>query len=443
MIHRPVSSVLFSVTVFAVALPAQAPNWTQRNPASQPAARQNSAMAHDLIRGVTVLFGGWNGTQRVNDTWEWDGANWNQVLTANAPSPRDGMVLAYDVLRQVTVCTAGYIGSTETWEYDGVDWTQVLSATTHQLGPHNPMVYDLNRGVCVLFGFSSASSSYETWEWDGVDWTQVVTAVRPGFSGSMAYDEVRGKTVHFGDSGDTWEYDGVAWTQVFTAMSPPGRGCGSELLVYDLVNQAVVLFGGCPSTGAGDTWQYDGVDWQQVVTQNAPSFPRRHLAMAYDLTHQRVVLFGGRDLSTGTAQLVDDTWELGPFVCPPASTSNLGFGNGPTISTTATGVFGTMIDATIAGANPNGSGSMLLGVSAVAVPLNVLFPACGGSLAVSSPIATLPAPTDAQGEFTLGFPGPTTLDLCGATLYLQYAELVIGPPCPIVVSDTLGITFGS
>src|SRR5262249_8951846 len=53
-------------------------NWTQQSPATSPSARTFHAMAYDLVRQRTVLFGGWDMVLNffLSDTWEWDGSNW-------------------------------------------------------------------------------------------------------------------------------------------------------------------------------------------------------------------------------------------------------------------------------------------------------------------------------------------------------------------------------
>src|ERR1035441_6585189 len=63
-------------------------SWTQRSPlAPSPSAREHHAMAYDSVRGRTVLFGGYDGSSYLGDTWEWNGANWTQVATTG-PSAR-------------------------------------------------------------------------------------------------------------------------------------------------------------------------------------------------------------------------------------------------------------------------------------------------------------------------------------------------------------------
>ncbi|HIE72090.1 MAG TPA: hypothetical protein EYP98_19025 [Planctomycetes bacterium] len=36
-------------------------------------------MAYDSARGKVVMFGGWNGSSHLNDTWEYDGTEWHPI----------------------------------------------------------------------------------------------------------------------------------------------------------------------------------------------------------------------------------------------------------------------------------------------------------------------------------------------------------------------------
>jgi hypothetical protein len=431
MLHIP-SLVTRPLAFFAIAtmLSSQVPNWVQLSPTTRPISRQNSALAHDMIRGVSVLFGGWDGSQRRNDTWEWNGTLWTQVNTPNSPNANDAMSLAYDLNRQVTVCTGGYVAAGQTWEYDGVDWTQVVTANTHGMGPHRPMVFDLARGVCVLYGQSTVSGSYETWEYDGVDWTQVLGTSGPSSNGNMAYDLTRLRTVHFGTTGQTWEYDGMNWMQVSPPNTPPGVGCSSNNMVYDLGRQVVILFGGCNS---GDTWEYDGIDWQQVLTASGPSFPRQYPAIAYDSTRQRTVLFGGRDTATAPGSVLDDTWEYGQ-AGTLASNTSYGAGCGgltltgltrPVTATTWNLGLNNVPASTLVAA-------MMLGITNPNLSLGVLAPGCT-QYSDAFVIVVLPLATPI---FSLAI--PSNPNLIGFDVFTQGLALVPGAN-PLGVASSAGL----
>ncbi len=124
-------------------------------------------MAYDSVRGVTVLFGGWDGLSIFGDTWEWDGSSWTQV-SSSGPSARYEHAMAYDSARGVTVLFGGRDVSSrfrDTWEWDRSSWTQVSTS-----GPSArellAMAYDSARGVTVLFGGGGGSGYLgDTWEY--------------------------------------------------------------------------------------------------------------------------------------------------------------------------------------------------------------------------------------------------------------------------------------
>jgi hypothetical protein len=87
-----------------------------------PQARYGQAMAYDSDRHVVVLFGGQNGGPFgqgvLGDTWEYDGSSWTQ-LPITGPSPRTFVKMVYDPSRQRMVLFGGYNGTTtvsDTWE---------------------------------------------------------------------------------------------------------------------------------------------------------------------------------------------------------------------------------------------------------------------------------------------------------------------------------------
>lgn len=75
-------------------------------------------MAYDRARGVTVLFGGFSGSNLLNDTWEWDGTTWAQASPTTSPTARVLHAMAYDSTRGVTVLFGGADGGLlgDTWE---------------------------------------------------------------------------------------------------------------------------------------------------------------------------------------------------------------------------------------------------------------------------------------------------------------------------------------
>ncbi|MCX6844303.1 MAG: hypothetical protein NTX53_18745 [candidate division WOR-3 bacterium] len=275
-------------------------------------------IAYDSKRRRIVLFGGANGPDYFNDTWEWDGQDWIMVAT-QGPSPRAFGVLVYDEARADVLLFGGIdsYGDTydETWVWDGSAWSQKQVS-----GPsgryHCACAYDSGRQRVVLFGGTGGSSDVynETWEWDGGQWSlRSTTGPCPRFGAAMAYDKGSGKCVLFGGwtawyggspLHDTWVWDGSTWTQVDTA-GPPARFLFT--MAYEGSRGRTVLFGGTqslsmPRPWLNDTWEWDGHEWIQSSTSAAPS--ARLMEMTYQQDRQRIVAYGG----TNDVDFYNDLW---------------------------------------------------------------------------------------------------------------------------------------
>jgi hypothetical protein len=136
---------------------------------NKPTARSGHALAYDSARGVTVLFGGYDGSSRLHDTWEWDGTDWTQRSPAIEPTSRTSHALAYDSARGVTVLFGGHNGSTyldDTWEWDGTDWTQRFPANKPVARSGHALAYDSAREQTVLFGgYGDFMDLGDTWDY--------------------------------------------------------------------------------------------------------------------------------------------------------------------------------------------------------------------------------------------------------------------------------------
>lgn len=223
-------------------------------------------MAYDPTTGNLVLFGGYDGSTALNDTWTWDGTTWTQQHPAASPSGRVSAALAPDP-----------------------------------------------SGNLVLFGGTNLLGNYyaDTWTWNGTTWTLSKPPSAPAARAyaAMAYDPTTGNDVLFGgyassNFGDTWTWNGTAWTELTPASSPSARAATS--MAYDPTTQSVVLFGGTTYGTAGnyyaDTWTWDGTTWTDTNT-TGPS-GRYGASMDYDGSNRTVVLFGGSDGTT----VLDDIW---------------------------------------------------------------------------------------------------------------------------------------
>ena len=150
-------------------------------------------------------------------------------------------------------------------------------------------------------------------EWN---WEQVYTLDHPNERSDMGmvYDPVEQKIVLFGgdkwaNNDETWIYDTVShtWTQV--ALTAPSGRYG-HTMVYDNFNKKVLLFGGYNDVNfhCRDTWTFDTKSsiWAKV-SETGPSRRYEH-AMACDSDNNKVVLFGG--YGKDESSLLSDTWIL-------------------------------------------------------------------------------------------------------------------------------------
>jgi PKD repeat protein len=301
-------------------LGAQSPTWQQR-PVTAPSARNSSAAAYDVYRGVTTVFGGYNGTTTaLGDTWEWNGTLWAPRITAVRPNARWGHGMAFDQKRGRVVLFGGYDGASmrnDTWEWDGFTWVQRSTPVAPSIRGYVAMAYDAARGVCVLFGGlgGSGTSLADTWEFDGATWSLCSTAGAPSprRNASCAWDEARREMLVFGGGdgaqtfSDLWAWNGTTWSQKAAAGGPSARWAAS--LAFDGNCGRAVLHGGADQAFAsnfGDAWAWDGVQWAQVAS--AAPVARHGAVQVHDAQRGQFVLWGGRD----AAGFRNDTWELGP-----------------------------------------------------------------------------------------------------------------------------------
>ena len=319
----------------------QEPSWTQRIPANSPPAREFTAAAYDVGRGVTILFGGHNNDAAapyLNDTWAWNGTNWTHLTPSTSPPARYEHSMAYDSNRGVIVLFGGgyhdgthWVLLNDTWEWNGTTWVQQNPATSPSTRYAHAMAYDSARGRTVLFGGCHYDGTHwqylsDTWEWDGANWTASTPATVPTqrCGHTLVYDGGRGLTVMSGGSyvttpfvfhylGDMWKWNGTDWVQQDPATKPSARY--GHAMVYDNDRYLSVFFGGQNSGGSlNDTWNlswslmFSAFRWTQQSPATVPPSRFGH-AMAYDSTRHVAVVFGGWGVTVNGYS--SDTWEYG------------------------------------------------------------------------------------------------------------------------------------
>ncbi len=251
-----------------------------------PLARLSPGTVYDPQLQKLLIFGGGfqdsSGFELYDDMWKYDSArniHYEIILTNPKPSARTGHNMVYDSFNQKTILFGGYdenIGlRDDLWIYD---------SQSNQWMEGSPLVSPDSRqsyAMCFI----------------------------PVYNKVILFGGYRDPGPHFND---TWSYDYSLnlWTELHPTNSPTNR-YGARM-VYDPLNQRIILFGGRSTTILDDTWAYYYVNntWRELNTTGSPDTRYWH-GMAYDSDYNKVIVFGGRHLGA-PGEALDDTWFLNP-----------------------------------------------------------------------------------------------------------------------------------
>lgn len=283
--------------------------WTRRSDVG-PSPRQSARMAWDPIREVIVLFGGvpdgrgWSGSEKGNDTWEWDGSSWTGRSADVLPSVIDESALAtfqnaVVMVGRTNTGTSSCTLETRTW--NGSGWTLLAPDNPPACFTDDPyapplLVADQGRDRLVLW----ARGSSVVYEWNGDDWGPV-NLTQP-FPSTMSERDcaagyAAGKVTFVCATGtelETWTYDGAEFDLVETASGPTFRT--RSTVAVDTSRDRLILVGGMLGNNSSDpltsdTWAYDDSGWTRLALDGAPSM--RTAATVYDPVRRRTLFYGG------------------------------------------------------------------------------------------------------------------------------------------------------
>lgn len=278
-----------------------------------PGGRANAAMAFDVTRSKTVLFGGAAVAGPDARTWLWDGSNWS-IGATTGPSARQRQGMAWDSVRNVVVMYGGLTHNGrnalgDTWTWNGTAWTLASSGGPSARGEVG-LAFDEARGVAVLFGGVNSDGDVlyaDTWEWDGSAWTQRANLLPSARrSARLAFDRSRQKVVMYGgmDAGgpltDAWDWNGTTWSPIAVSGGPPTQ---VQTLTDDFDLGGLVAIGVSPVNQQAQAWSFFGGQWR-LCAENGP-LPTAGAA-AFDRARGELVFV------SGTAQLTEptETWRL-------------------------------------------------------------------------------------------------------------------------------------
>jgi hypothetical protein len=223
-----------------------------------PPFHRFASMAYDATLKKTVLFGGFDSTNYLDQTWLWDGATWTQQK--NHPATARALAsMWYDPTLKKTVIYGGIGRLTSTdriaryndmWTFDGNGWTVLKpSGGTPGMRYGAQTAIDPRSNHVLLFGGLRVDT---------------VPPVPP----STVSDQVQ---VY---ANDMWEWNGSAWAQVRTENVPPARENGR--IAFDATRNEMVMFAGYAGHFLSDLWSYNPTNWQVRILD--PIGPRRRVA---------------------------------------------------------------------------------------------------------------------------------------------------------------------
>lgn len=222
--------------------------WTLGSTPLGMSGRSYAGAAFDSSAKVGVLFGGScslvltcpNGN--LNDTWTWDPSTktWTQTQSdmgssgPNQPSRRTGAALVFDSNLGRVLLFGGYDGTSylnDTWSYNITTkkWTQLSPATSPNARAYAAIGRD-SSGQVVLFGGADGTGVLgDTWTWNGSNWAAYGLSSPPAREKASlaAYSRPGGGTATglalFGGYngtaalGDSWTWSGGRWEQLYAA----------------------------------------------------------------------------------------------------------------------------------------------------------------------------------------------------------------------------------
>ncbi len=324
--------------VWALSL-GPSPAWTQLAPSGAPPSPRNDLMAiYDPTGDRLVLFGGWDGSQLLNDLWALSLAStpaWTQIQAVGpAPAPRRTPALAYDPARQNLVLFGGWNGGPgfdDAWILPlagSPQWTQlpVTSPRPSRRWGHGAVVDPVTDRLIVFGGVDLTAWRNDAWALslgEGSGWELLQVTAPPGPSPRRAhraiFDAERDRMVLFGGTAapsDSTRLDEV-WTLdlptgTWSQVAPVGPGPTGRYVfgaAHDSQRDRLIVFGGYDGSHQDDVWALPlepGGAWIELHPLGTGPSGRDDLEAVYDPVGDRLIVLMGWDGS----QILSEVWAL-------------------------------------------------------------------------------------------------------------------------------------
>jgi N-acetylneuraminic acid mutarotase len=278
--------------------------WSEQNHTIHPIGRHNFGMVYESTQQNILLFGGFNNTSTLNDTWIYDCTtdSWSRKHPDINPPPRIDPSMYYNPDFEKIIFFGGYnFEKTEsfndTWVFDFSTniWTELNPqiAPTSRYG--HRMVYDLFNQTGILFGGRAGEVTNDLWRYNYElnSWKEIDLGggekPETRYWHDMVFDSENQNVVVFGGResesiftsifNDMWIYNPEfnEWDNINSEMAPTSR-C-SSCSAYDSFNENLILFGGVSqipmteSTILNDTWIFncENYSWKKLPISNPSS----------------------------------------------------------------------------------------------------------------------------------------------------------------------------
>ena len=325
--------------------------WTQlkaEDAAGNPPSRADASMIFDITNNRLLIFGGYDGTNRLNDLWRWDvaGASFAEVADGTPPGVRQMHVAVYDENNPRMIIWGGRNGTassnylSEIWELNTTSGSEAWTDRSQAAGEKIPgtrssaACFDAVNKIMVIFGGEDSALAQHKHAY----FIDLATSGSAPMYGALhnnwlwgrdahgyAYNPDRDESLVFGGFArlveDTlaegehvnefWIYDHAngEWYQPIlnTMFGMPERE--GATIIYDTFRDRYIIFGGLSgnntlnNTYLNDVWELKasavGALGVYTLTKLNPTGTKpaaRWLhAAVYDATNDRMIVFGGDD----------------------------------------------------------------------------------------------------------------------------------------------------
>nr|WP_321237500.1 kelch repeat-containing protein [uncultured Psychroserpens sp.] len=245
--------------------------------------------------------------KKVNDLWKYEKNKWIQIYAEVSPSPRSGHAMIYDSQRNSLIVFGGKNENSEllndTWQFKNNNWSLIAENAAPSIRQSHALAYDSKSGSVYMFGGSNSlkESLNDTWVLKNQKWNKLNSKFSPPprLQHAMCYDSKSENVVLFGgfdrkEDGkniyyDTWELENNNWV---LKSENQNLARDHHAMSYSHNSESVILFGGYNNGYLGDTWSWNGEQWM-LLTDAGPSKRAGKPGLVYNVAENAIVLFGG------------------------------------------------------------------------------------------------------------------------------------------------------